>query len=99
MPFGLQLRKVREYGALKRNKYVCVEHASVKRQRHMKFRIIFKKCEPRLYTIYVRPLVIEVEGVFVAVASLDGRGVGSGMFAMASILSCLLPYWVLVNDV
>jgi hypothetical protein len=43
--------------------------------------------------------MIEVEGVFVAVASLDGSGVGSEMFAMASILSCLLPYWVLVNDV
>jgi len=28
-----------------------------------------------------------------------GGGVGSEMFAMASILSCLLPYWVLVNDV
>ena len=36
--------------------------------------------------------MIEVEGMFVAVASLDGRGVGSEMFAMASILSCLLPY-------
>lgn len=65
----------------------------------MKFRRIFKKCEPRLYTIYIRPLVIEVEVVFVAVASLDGRGVGSEMFAVTSILSCLLPYWVLVNDV
>lgn len=43
--------------------------------------------------------MIEVEGVFVAVASLDGRGVGSEMYSTASILSCLLPYWVLVNDV
>lgn len=42
--------------------------------------------------------MIEVEGVFVAVASL-WQGVVSEMFAMASILSCLLPYWVLVNDV
>jgi len=57
-----------------------------------------KKFEPRLYTIYIRPLMIEVEGVFVAVASL-WQGVVSEMFAMASILSCLLPYWVLVNDV
>jgi hypothetical protein len=35
---------------------------------------VLKKCEPRLYTIYIRPLMIEVESVFVAVASLDGRG-------------------------
>jgi hypothetical protein len=43
--------------------------------------------------------MIEVEGVFVAMASFGGRGLGSEMFAMTSILSCLLPYWVLVNDV
>jgi hypothetical protein len=55
--------------------------------RNMKFRRSFKKCEPRLYTICICPLMIEVEGVFVAVASLDGRGVSSEMFAMASILS------------
>ena len=52
---------------------------------------VTKKCGPRLYSIYIRPLLIEVEGVFVAVASLDAWGVGSEVFAMASILSCLLP--------
>jgi hypothetical protein len=78
MFFGLQVRKITEHGARKRNKCVCVcvcvcvEHAFVKR-RTQNIEVL-KKCEPRLCTIYIRPLMIEVEDVFVAVASLDGRG-------------------------
>jgi hypothetical protein len=79
-----------EHWTRKKNNYLCVEHASVKREMNVIFRRIFKNVWTWAVHNYIRPLMTEVEGVFVAVASLDGRGVGSEMFAMASILSCLL---------